>query len=172
MKTITKILVAIAVVMFVSTAMFAQSKGKFGHVSSNDLLLAMPERVVAEKAIQEEAQKLEAQLMAMSNEYQSKVSEYQASLSTMSPLIRDTKAKEIGDLEQRIQNFQMQAQEALQDKEQELLQPLIDKAKKAIAEVATENGYSYVFDSSVGVLLYMPEGDDVLPLVKKKMGIN
>ena len=78
---------------------------------------------------------------------------------------------EIMDLQQRIQSFQASAQEQLQMKEQDLLQPIIDKAKKAIEDVAKENGYTYIFDSGLGVLLYMPEGDDVKALVKTKLGI-
>ena len=55
-------------------------------------------------------------------------------------------------------------------KELELMEGLYEIAKKAISEVATENGYSYVFDAAV--LLHKPEGDDILPLVKTKLGIT
>lgn len=149
----------------------AQAK-KFGHINTNDLLLKMPERDSAQVKIQDEAKKLEQQLSAMTMEYQTKVNDYQANAAAMSDLIKQTKAKEIQDLEQRIQEFQQNAQEALQKKEQDLLKPIIEKAKKAIEDVAKEGGYSYVFDTSAGVLLYQPESDDILPLVKKKMNLK
>ena len=47
----------------------------------------------------------------------------------------------------------------------------IDKAKKAIEDVAKENNYNYVFDSGVGVLLYQRDSDDIMPMVKKKLGL-
>jgi len=59
----------------------------------------------------------------------------------------------------------------LQKKEQSLLQPIIDKAKNAINEVAKEGSFTYILDSSVGVVLYSVESDDILPLVKKKLGL-
>jgi outer membrane protein len=52
------------------------------------------------------------------------------------------------------------------------LKPIIDKAKKAIEDVAKENGYTYIFDSSVGVLLYYENSDDIMTLVKKKLGLS
>jgi outer membrane protein len=150
----------------------AQGKLKIGHINSNDLLMVMPERAAAEKALQQEAQKLEEQLKVMTTEYQNKVADFQANAATMSELIKQTKAQEIGDLEKRIQEFQASAQETLQKKEQELLEPIIEKARKAIEDVAKENGYTYILDTGTGAVLYQPESDDILPLVKQKLGIQ
>lgn len=171
MKNSLKKVLFILAGLFCMISTNAQSK-KFGHINSNDLLILMPERKEAETKIQEEAKKLEQQLTTMTAEYQTKVTDYQTNAATMTDLIKQTKAKEIQDLEQRIQDFQQNAQESLQKKEQELLKPIIDKAKKAIEDVAKEGGYGYVFDSSAGVLLYSPEGDNILPLVKKKLGLQ
>jgi len=51
------------------------------------------------------------------------------------------------------------------------MEPIIKKARDAIAAVAKANGFSYVIDSGTGALLYYPEGEDLLPLVKKQLGI-
>ena len=75
--------------------------------------------------------------------------------------------------QQRLQAFQQTAQKDLSNKEGELLQPIIDKAKKAIDEVAAENNFTYVFDMSMGAILYHSEQSvDMLPLVLKKLGIK
>ncbi len=151
-----------------STAVFGQ---KLGHINSNELLLAMPERTTIENQIKKYAQDLESQLSAMTKEYQSKVQSYQANEATMTEAIKKDKIKEITNLEERISEFQQTAQKDLQAKEESLLKPLIDKAKKAIEDVAKENGYTYIFDSGVGVLLYQRDSDDIMPLVKKKLGL-
>jgi outer membrane protein len=53
------------------------------------------------------------------------------------------------------------------------MQPIFEKADSAIAEVAKENNLVYVFDISSRVVLYQSnQSVDVLPLVKKKMGIE
>lgn len=170
MKNSFKSLLFVTIILLSVSGINAQGK-KNGHINSNDLLLLMPERKEAETKIQDEAKKLEQQLSTMTAEYQTKVADYQTNSATMTDLIKQTKAKEIQDLEQRIQDFQQNAQESLQKKEQELLKPIIDKAKKAIEDVAKEGGFGYVFDTSAGVLLFSPEGDNIMPLVKKKLGL-
>jgi len=75
-------------------------------------------------------------------------------------------------LQNRVEEFKNQSQELLSKKEQELIQPLIDKAKKAISDVAKERGYTYIFDVSAGSLLYYQDSDDIMPYVKEKLGIK
>jgi outer membrane protein len=166
-----KIFTLAIVILAASFTMDANAQ-KFGHVDSNELLLAMPERKTAETTIQSFAKELESQLQTMNAEWESKVQDYQSKEKMMSESIKKAKVKEITDLENRIKEFQSTAQEDLQAKENELLQPMIEKAKLAISDVAKENKYTYVFDSGAGMLLYSPESDDILPLVKKKMGIK
>ena len=90
----------------------------------------------------------------------------------MTDLIRKTKEQELTDLRQRIETYQQNAQQKLQEKEKELLQPIIDRAKQAIADVAKENGYTYIFDTNAGTLLYQQDSDDIMALVKKKLGLK
>ena len=160
------------VVVALSTTVTAQKGAKIGHINSNDLLSAMPERTEVQKDLEEYAGQLKVTLDAMRKEYETKVGEFQAKQDVMTDIIKETKIREITDLEKRITEFQQTAEADLQKKEQTLLQPIIDKAKTAINDVAKENGYTYVLDSSVGVVLYSVEGDDILPKVKTKLGIE
>jgi outer membrane protein len=151
-----------------SSVVFGQ---KLGHINSNELLLAMPERTSVEDQIKKYAQELEAQMSAMNKEYQAKIQNYRDKEATMTEAIKQDKVKEITNLEERMTEFQQTAQKDLQDREETLLKPIIDKARKAIEDVAKENGYSYIFDSGVGVLLYQKDSDNIMPLVKKKLGL-
>ena len=73
----------------------------------------------------------------------------------------------------RMQEFQMTAQQDYQQKEAELFQPIMDEAQNAIEKVAKANGFTYVFDLSAGGLVYFSEESvDILPLVKKELGIE
>lgn len=151
-----------------STAVFGQ---KLGHINSNELLLAMPERTTVENNIKKYAQDLEGQLGTMTKEYQAKVQTYQSQEKTMTDAIKQDRIKEITNLEERIAEFQQSAQKDLQSKEETLLKPIINKAKKAIEDVAKENNYTYIFDAGVGVLLYKKDSDNIMPMVKKKLGL-
>lgn len=171
MKNFFKAVVLILAVLF-TVNLNAQTKIKLGHIDSDSLLKIMPGKDSAQVKIEAEIKTYQTQYTAMETEYNTKVSDYQTNLSTMSDLIKTTKAAEIADLETRITKFQTSASEAIQKKQTELLQPIIDKAKKAIEDVAKENGFTYIFDSSVGVILYDGGGEDIMGLVKKKIGIK
>jgi len=159
------LILTVAAITFSGSAM-AQ---KIAHINLNDLLLLMPERKKAEVDIQEYAKTLDGQMRTMNAEYESKVQEYTSKESIMTEPVKADKQKEIADLEERIRNFQTTAQESLQKKQNELLEPMLAKAKKSVEEVAKENGYKYVLDTSAGVVLYSEAADDIFGLVTKKM---
>ncbi len=163
-----KILVVI-VALVVAAPTFAQQK--FGHIDSAALLELMPEKVKAEKELEAFAKEFQTALEAMGKEYETKVANFQQTEKDMIPTVRNTKVREITELERRIQEFQQQAQDEIAKKEQEVLTPIIDKARKAIDEVAVAKNYTYVFDSSVGVLLYAKDTEDVMADVKAKLGL-
>jgi outer membrane protein len=81
----------------------------------------------------------------------------------------ELKRKNLGDLYQKMMTFQQQAQQMAQQKNQELLAPIQRKAVEAIQAVAKENGYTYVFVKEQ--LLVSPPSEDIINLVKKKLGI-
>jgi len=168
MKTIT----LLALVVLFATTGFSQGVAKFGHIDSNEILTLMPETDSLQGELKAYADYLDQQMSTMAMEYQTKVSQYQENYNTMSDLIRQTKEKEITDLQARIQAFQQSADQDLGAKQAELFNPLIEKVKNAIAEVGRENGYTYIFDVGTGALVFYELGDNILPLVKKKLGIN
>ncbi|MGB0887367.1 MAG: OmpH family outer membrane protein [Vicingaceae bacterium] len=170
MKTI-KITLLMLVVALSTTAM-AQKGVKVGHINSNELLIAMPERTAVQKELEEYANQLKATLDVMRKEYETKVADFQSKQDVMTDVIKENKIKEITDLERRITEFQQTAEADLQKKEQGLLQPIIDKAKTAINDVAKAEGYTYVLDSSVGAILYSVDSDNILSKVKTKLGIQ
>lgn len=145
---------------------------KIGHIRLDSLINMMPESKDARQKGTEYYNKLEEQVKIMSSELQSKYEEYQKQAPTMSDLIKQTKEKELQDLQKRIQDFQTQAQSDLQKKNDELSKPIYEKANKAIAAVAKENGYKYVLDIGSGGVVYSEPSDDITALVVKKLGIS
>jgi outer membrane protein len=166
-----KILVAILVLCFAGQMeVFAQKK--FGHIDAAALVESMPEKKKAQTDMEAYAKGLQEQLRIMSAEFDKKYQDYVAQEASMTELVKQTKAKELEDLQNRIKDFQTKAQDDIAKKEQELMAPIIDKAKKAIEAVAKEKGINYVIDSSAGLLLVKDETDDILPAVKKHLNIQ
>jgi len=164
-------LILTAVVLFGALSVHAQSSTKFGHINSLELLSFMPGVKAADAQLEEFAKKLEEKNTAYMQEYQTKIKQYQENEAEMMDAIKEVKLGEIADLEERITTFQKSAEEQLAAKREELIGPLLEQAQKAIEEVAKENGYSYVFDTSAGSVLYAEESDNIMPLVKKKLGL-
>ena len=145
---------------------------KLGHINSTQLLSFMPETKSADSSLQKFGSSLENQLKTMSAEYDSKVSDFKSKESAMAEPIHQAKLKEITDLEGRIQDFQQSAQSSIQKKKEELYSPIIKKAEDAIHSVGKDKGYTYIFDSSVGVLLWSQDSDDIMAQVKQKLGLK
>jgi len=172
MKNFVKILTVVAVIIAFSSASNAQNALKIGYIDFNTLIAAMPGVDSVKIKLQKYQQTLTDQLDAMRAEFENKYLDYQSQSASMSDLIKQTKEKELQDLQSRIDGFQTKAQQDLQAKQAELLQPIVDKAKAAIKEVAKENKYNYILNSIEDVVLYKEPGDDVMDLVKKKLGIS
>ncbi len=172
MKRNLKLFALLVSALVVSMSVSAQTKAKYAHLNSSDLMQVMPGRDSAQKALEVLNTQLEDELKSMYAEYQSKADQFQKEQPTMSQAMQQTKMQDLQDLEKRIKSFQEQAQGELQEKQEALLKPMVDAAKAAIAKVAKENGYTYVFDSAVGALLYYDGGDDIIELVKKELKIK
>jgi outer membrane protein len=169
MKNILKIAVVGCLLILGS---FSANAQKVAHIHLDSLINLMPESKTAQAAVQEYAKQLENEVTKMQAELQRLYEEYQAKSKDWAELVRASKEKELNDLNQRITDFQQQAQQDYQKKTAELSKPVFDKAKKAIEQVAKENSYKYVLDTSSGVVIYFEPTEDIIGLVMKKLGIT
>jgi outer membrane protein len=154
---------------------FSQGTLKLGHINSGLLFAAMPESDSASKQIEREAAAMQKTLEELQVEFNKKYEEYLkiSNDGTTSQLIVTTKADELQGIQERIQTFQQQAEQSITAKRQELFKPIQDKAIKAVNDVAAENGFTYIFDVAGGAVVYTaPESQDILPLVKTKLGLK
>lgn len=152
---------------------YAQSGYKFAHISSQDLIASMPERDSAMAKLKAFEKEIMEQMDQLNVEVNKKYQDYLQKRETLTPALRETQEKSIAELQQRLQEYQVAAQRDFQDMQGKLMQPIMDKAHEAIKKVGKANGYLYVFDTSMGAVLYMsPESTDILPLVQKELGIK
>jgi outer membrane protein len=164
-------LFAVLILAFLSFNVSAQTL-KFGHIDSGQLIQMMPQTKQADSTLKRFGESLDSQLKAMTAEYQSKLQNYQSKADSLPDAIRTTKEKELTDLGQRIQDFQQTAQESIQKKKEEIYGPILKKAEDAIKEIAKEKSYSYIFDTSLGSVIYAQPGDNIMAMVKEKLGIK
>ena len=163
-----KIFILTVLVAFVGNA--TAQELKFGHVNIQLLVSELPAKKAADAQLQAEAAKLQDQLKVMSEDLDSKYSVYLAQRDSLPDLIRATKEKEIQDLDARIKQYNQMAQQTITQKEQQLLQPIIQKVQAAITEVGQEKGLIYIFDLSSQVVVYHSDKSiDCAPFVNEKL---
>lgn len=149
----------------------AQVKAKYGWINSSELLDIMPERKKAAVSIDSMVKAEESIIKILNDDYESKLKKLNTEAAKMTPDQLARAKDELAKIEDAIYMQTQGARDKVQKKEQELLNPLLDKVSTAIKDVAKENGYTYVFDISLGQVLVYPDGDNMIKLVKKKLGL-
>lgn len=143
---------------------------KIGYINSLELVSIMPETKAADSAVLKLAQELDAVYKEYIKEYQTKY--VKLNDASISEEMKGTISQDLQYLETRIKDYEQTSQDKVNNKRAELYQPILEKATKAVQATAKENGYTHVLDSSNGVIIYAPEGDNILALVKKKLNIK
>ena len=167
MKKAIKLTLAVVFVMG-ATSLFAQQK--FGRINTQEIIVGMPETKEMQTNMEAYAKDLQDNLESMTVEYNQKLQEFQKNFNTLSESVRQLKENDLNALIQRRNEFEQD----FQKRQNELLAPIIEKAKNAIDKVAAAGGYLAVFDTSTGSLAYFDEASltDIAPAVKKELGIT
>ena len=107
----------------------------------------------------------------MIDEYQNKFSQYQSKSASWTAAVKESKEKELMQIQTNIQEFQQSITQELQAKQNELMAPLYDKAQEAVNKVAKAQGIAVVFDS--GSALYFDDAltVDLTKAARKEIGI-
>jgi outer membrane protein len=173
MKRFIGIVTIMIIVTLTGQTIIAQNM-KFAHINSEELIQALPEFDSANVNLENFRKELINALELMSVELNNKSEAYNKEMKNLSEIVKQNKEQELVDMNRRIQEFQNNAQQQLQDKQLELLQPIYTKVDKAIKDVGKENGFMYVFDVAKGSLLYFDEtkSTNILALAKAKLGIK
>jgi len=167
-----KRIIIVLFAMFCFAGIQESAAQKFGHVNFSELYKQVPGHDVAQAEYEKYVMEIKQQMDAMESELQQKYTEYSVNSASMTPLIKSAKERELQDLNARYEEFRTSISAELSAKDAELSEPLITKAKDAVAEVAKEHGFTYIFNSSDGLVLYAIPSDDVMDLVLKKLGVK
>lgn len=155
--------------MILPLGAFAQEV-KIAFVNTQEVFMAMPEVSDMEKQMAALNEKYKQELQQMQNEYQKKYSDFIAQQDSLTENIKLRRMQDIQDIQGRIDNFMQVAQQDVQKKQQELLQPVQEKLQKAIKAVGDEKGYTYIIDPAA--LLYTgTNAIDATSFVRAKLGL-
>jgi len=170
-----KKLVLLFVLGFVAATTYAQTATKIGYADPDYILTQLPESKQIEADLKSLQNQLKTQIDGKVAEFQKKLKDYQDNLNTMLAPVRENTERELQQLQTNLEKLQQDAQTTVQNKHNQLMQPVYQKIGKGIEEVAKENGYNLVLSNQVGgldVVLYGEEKSDVSDLVLKKLGVT
>ncbi len=156
-----------------ATALQAQAPLKYGHMNLGNLLESLPDTKKANDDLKVFTDKLTMKDDSLTKAFQAQYTKFEADYNagTMTPIQSKTGQEALQKLQEEIQKFEQDAQQTIAAKREELLKPILAKVDVAVKAVAKESGYAMIFDTSSGAMLFAADTDDVVALVKKKMGL-
>lgn len=159
------------VMVSASTMMFGQ---KFGFVNTQELLLSLPEIKAADNTLETHQKMLITQGQTKVQEFEAEYKKYgeDAQKGILSQVQIQAKEAELMKKQEEIQKFEVQVQQDLGKKKEELYKPILDKVSELIKTYGKENGYTMIFDSSVGSILHAADSDNLLAPLKLKLGVK
>ena len=160
------LIAAMAVVSFAATAQDL----KFGYVNYSELVQLMPDMDTVREQLEAQERETYETLGAMYEEYQTKAQQFQQKESTWTPAIRDSKLKELQEIETRFQESQQIFQQELQQMQQMLQAPVMEKAQNAVIELAKAKGLAFVFEETQ--MLYIDPAQGVNLTVEARAALN
>ena len=164
-----KKLFLIAAMAVMSVAAGAQNL-KWAYIDFNEVIMLMPEMDSARATLEENQKTNEEILMAMYEEYQTKAQQFQQKASTWTPAIRESKEREIMDIQARLEQTQQSLQQEMQQLQNSLQAPIYEKAQNTVNEIAKAKGIAAVFE--MGSLLYVDPAQLVNLTAEARVALN
>ena len=160
----------IAAMVAMSVAASAQSL-KWAYVDFNELVMLMPEMDEARATLDENQRTNEEILVAMYEEYQTKMQQYQEKAQSWTPAIRESKEREIMEIQSRFEQTQQSLQVEIQQLQQSLQTPIYEKAQNTVTELAKAQGIAFVFEKSSMLYVDPAQGVDLTPEARTALNI-
>ena len=164
MKQIKTLLIA-AIVFLGANQISAQTKT--AHVDVNEIMAKMPAMLDAQKQLEKLSTTYDSEYKKMVEEYQGKLKKYEAEAATVTEAINGERSKEVQDMQKRIVDYRDNAQKELQQKESDIVKPILEKVRASIQKVGKAKGFQYVLDGSS---LLLADGTNLTADVKKDLG--
>ncbi|MEH0154826.1 OmpH family outer membrane protein [Limibacter armeniacum] len=166
MKKLIFSLLALLAIGFTTTAAQAQTQ-KVAYVIEDSIMRALPQFKTQQKIIESYAKQFKTQIDSKQQAMQQKYQFLLQNQNSMSPQEQQEKQEELQTMQNEVIELQQRAQQGVAKKNQELMQPLVDKITKGIEEVAKAEGYNVVMPKST--FIFSGGGADITGKVIEKV---
>ena len=143
---------------------------KVGHIDFEKLVAAMPQTKTLKSNIEKLGKTYQDDIEGMGKKIEATQKKYMAESQSQTNQVNETRAKELQVEAGKLEQLRRTAYQDMQKRQNDGLQPIIEKAQKAIEEVAAAKGILYILDASLGKGLLVKKGEDIYSAVKTKLG--
>jgi len=161
----------LVIVALAALATLSASAQNFAKVNFSELVALMPEMDKAREVIAASQKEAEETYSAMVEEYQSKMTQYQQKQATWTAAIKESKERELYDMQNRIQEFQNNISQELQQQQAQLQAPIYEKANKTVQEIAKAKGITVLFDATQALYFDESKVADLTAEARKALSI-
>lgn len=161
----------IAIALMVGATSFVNAQSKIAHINAQELIEAMPDYKAAQSQLDKVQKTYDTEIKAMVKELETKMKQYDAEATGKSDEENQKRFQEVQGMQENIQAYRQQALQDLDKKRSDTFKPILEKAQSTIQRVAKSLGYQYVLDSTMGGGVILADGKDIMPDVKKELGM-
>jgi outer membrane protein len=147
----------------------AQSPLKIGYINSQVIITQDPAATAAQEQFQREMVPFESELQALEQEIADLLSQYQAQQITLTANARRTRQDAITQRQQAYQERMAQIEAEAARRQQELVQPIMERINNIIQEIRSEGSYTFIFDVAGGGLIAADESFDLTSQVMERL---
>ena len=163
-------LAALVLVVLAAGAASAQGGQKFAYIRSSVLLDQAPGRADAEAQFDKETGAYRDQIKRMSDSLTAMVADFEKTQAALSATTRETRGRAIQAKEAEYQRRTRDLEQKAQQRQSELVQPILDRVKQAIEDLRIEGGYTFVFNADQGsAIVAMDKNLDITDRVLTKL---
>lgn len=154
----------------------ARAQQKIGYVDSQSILEKLPEHATVQQKLDQLETEWRAEIQSQKEKVQKLKDEYQASELLYTDEERKRKRQAIQKAQKKVEQLRQRyfgPEGQLYTRQKELMRPIQERVLSATEEVATQEGYDYVFDKSKKVLfMYARDEHNLNDSVLRELGIS
>jgi outer membrane protein len=151
----------------------AQAAQKFAFVNSQALLQNAPGRAEAEAAFEKDMVGIRAQLSKLQDSLNTMQEAFAKEEVSLSPAAKEARLKTLREKEAAWQQQAQKLQERAQDRQEELMAPIMENLRKVLDDVRMDGGYAFIFDVAAGAFIVSADKNlDITDRVVAKMRLS
>ncbi len=149
MKIISRFAVVVGLLVAAgATPASAQAPVKLGYINAQQILATAPGREAAERQFESEIGTFRQQIQRMDDSLRVMGEAFQREQASMTPAARQQRTQALEATEEAFQQRAAQLNQQMQQRQAELVRPIMDQLNRVLDEIRRAEGYAFIFDVS------------------------